>query len=103
MIKNTVTVSIMDDHTQRKSDWISIARQLYKLKQTRKELVKQEGKLQEELKVLSEDKNAKGGGFAFTCFMRKGSVEYAKVKELEGIDLEPYRKGSVLMWKLSKI
>lgn len=103
MIKNTVTVSVLDDHVHRKSDWITIARQLYKLKQTRKELVKQEAKLKEELELLSENKNAKGGGFAFTCFMRRGAVDYSNVKELEGVDLEPYRKGSVAMWKLSKI
>lgn len=103
MFKNTVTVSILDDHVHRKSEWISVARELYKLRQTRKELVIQEAKLADNLKALSENKNAKGGGFAFTCCRRKGAVDYSKVKELAGVDLEPYRKGSVVAWKISKI
>jgi len=103
MNEKTVTISLLDDHTTRRSNWITTAQELYNIKQVRKELLKKEGELQASLKALSKDKNAKGGDFAFTCFLRKGSVEYAKVKELVGVDLEPYRKISVPMWKLTKV
>lgn len=103
MSKLSIAIETNSDHIARQSDWISIARELYKLHQIRKELAKEEKKLQQKLLILSNNKNSKGGGFLFTCILRKGSVDYAQVKELQGIDLEPYRKDSVVTWKLSKV
>lgn len=102
-MQTTITVTPLSDHVQQKTDWITIARKLYKLRQMKKELALQESALSDQLKALSDNKNSKGGGFAFSCFMRKGSVQYSKIEELKAIDLELYRGKTVAMWKLTKI
>ena len=43
---------------------------------------------------LMESDREKGCGISVVKTERKGSVEYAKIPELKGIDLEPYRKKS---------
>lgn len=40
-------------------------------------------------------------GRKMTKVQRKGNIQYAKVPELDGIDLEPYRGKSVEFWRLS--
>jgi len=99
----TLSIETNKDHISRKQDWIKIARELHNMCQIRQELDQQEVKLKNQLKELSNYKNAKGGGFLFTCIIRKGAVDYTQVKELAGVDLEPYRKEPVMMWKLSKV
>lgn len=42
--------------------------------------------------------NTKGGGLTVYCAEKKGAVDYKKVPELKGVDLEPYRKGSTKVW-----
>lgn len=83
--------------------WIETASQLYEARIKLKELREQEEKLCNELKDLSDYKNAYGGNYLFTVSMRKGAVDYEVVPELKGIDLEPYRKEDVSSWKLQKI
>ena len=99
----SATVTPLGDHVQQKTDWITLARKLYKLRQLKKGLATQESYLADRLKGLSDNKSSKGGGYAFSCFIRKGSVQYSKIEELKSIDLEPYRGKTVVMWKLTKI
>jgi hypothetical protein len=40
-------------------------------------------------------------GWTYAVHERLGSVEYAKIPQLEGIDLNLYRKDSINVWKLS--
>jgi putative phage-type endonuclease len=54
----------------------------------------------EKLIVLSEGKNSKGAGVIITQHVRKGSVDYSKIPELKGLDLEPYRKSPSSYWKI---
>ena len=46
------------------------------------------------------DRQAEVNGHKLTKVERKGSVDYKKVKELDGIDLEPYRKNPTSHWML---
>lgn len=50
---------------------------------------------------LSEDQSTKGCGLTCTKYERRGSIEFLKVKELQGIDLEPYRKPSTTSWRIT--
>ena len=54
-----------------------------------------------ELVALSKERNAIICGRKLTKVERKGNVNYKKVPELQGVDLEPYRNASSEFWKLS--
>lgn len=54
-----------------------------------------------ELIALSKERNAVIHGRKLTKVDRKGSVQYAKIPELKGLDLDPYRGKSSEYWKLS--
>lgn len=43
---------------------------------------------------MGEHAKVAGGGIAATRFWKRGSVDYTKIKELAGVNLEPYRKAS---------
>ncbi len=47
------------------------------------------------------EKQSEINGHKLTKVERKGSIDYKKVPELEGVDLEPFRKKSSEYWKLS--
>ncbi len=81
-------------YIERGGDWISTATQLAKIRAQIKELESQEKFLTLELKSLSEGACSKGGGFVWSCIVRKGSVDYSSVPQLRGVDLEQYRKVS---------
>lgn len=44
----------------------------------------------------------RGAGLMVQRIVRKGSVDYAKVPELAGIDLAPYRKADVTSWTIKE-
>lgn len=55
----------------------------------------------EALGEASGQKTLTGGGITLTRTERKGSVDYSKIPELQGIDLEPYRKAGSSYWKIT--
>ena len=55
----------------------------------------------EELVKIAGEVDAEICGKKLTKVERKGSVDYAKVPELKGVDLEQYRKAGSSYWKLS--
>lgn len=55
----------------------------------------------DELVKLSKDRPALIHGRKLTKVERKGNVQYAKVPELKGVDLEPYRGKGSEYWRLS--
>lgn len=61
---------------------------------------KLESSLKEKLVDLAKDKKAKIVGHGHMVFrsVRKGSVDYAKIPELKGVDLELYRKESTVTY-----
>lgn len=54
-----------------------------------------------ELVALAGEKDAEVHGRKLTRVERKGAVDYGRVPELNGLDLEPYRKAGSEFWKLS--
>lgn len=65
--------------------------------QAKKDLDKAQAELDEakqSLLDMSEGPKEFGSGVCVTRTERKGAVDYAKVPELKGVDLEPYRKKS---------
>lgn len=52
---------------------------------------------------LSEGKNCKGCGVRVTKYPQKGRVDYAKIPELEKVDLEKYRKPAIECYKITEL
>lgn len=66
-----------------------------------KELEKEEEDLRKQLIFLSGESNSKGAGISLCQIQRKGNVEYAKIPELKGVNLDQYRKGSINSWRIT--
>jgi hypothetical protein len=76
----------------------------YKLAvEKRKQFEDVENSLRKDLIDLSKGKNTKGRGLRCTRFIRKGNVAYDKVPQLQGVDLEPYRKPPIESWRIGEI
>ena len=95
------TIESQPRHIQRGQEWLKKATELMKVKQLIKEYEKIESQLMSELKLLSDNTPSRSGNFVLDCIMRKGSVEYTRIPELKGIDLELYRKEPVETWTLT--
>jgi hypothetical protein len=95
-------VQMYEGYEEQGQTWFLTADRLWEVKKILKEYEKLEAGLMQELKSLSGDKSSMAGGFVFEMSVRKGSVDYGSIPYLKGVDLEPYRKVSVSIWKLSK-
>lgn len=92
----------MQNYVVRNDVWINKAQELFNLQESIKRLEQQASIVKEELSKLSKNKPSCGGGFIYEMIPRKGSVDYAKVPQLQGVDLDQYRKEDVVMWRLKK-
>jgi len=73
-----------------------------KYKSVREELAileKEEAQLKEHLIQLSGGKSCYGKGVYLTKVPRIGAIDYKSIPELEGVDLEKYRKTPVMSWR----
>lgn len=84
-------------------DWKERAERFKEVDHLLKELEEERDFLRAEFVLFSKGRNAQGCGIRLTKSMTKGSVEYAKIPELENIDLEKYRKASYIKWRTSLI
>lgn len=84
--------------------FIQAAAEWRAIKAQQAELEEAEKAARQRLETLGEEsgqKTLKGGGITLTRATRKGSVDYSKIPELQGIDLEPYRKAGSSYWKIT--
>ena len=102
-MNKTVQITLYEDHEKQTREWIEIAKKTHEAKQLAKYYKQEEQKLLDQLKALSNNKNAKGGEFVFTMSERPGAIEYKNIPELKDVDLDLYRKETVSCWKLIKI
>lgn len=58
-------------------------------------------RLKEQAWETAGKRNAKGKQVTLTGFMKKGNVDYKIIPELDGVDLEPYRKESSYQYRLT--
>lgn len=90
-----------DDYHEKDEEWYSKALKLLEIKQRRKDLEKAEKEMETLLIEESAGKNSFYKDIRYTSSIRKGSIDYSKVFELKGVDLESYRKPSSSTWTLS--
>jgi putative phage-type endonuclease len=91
-----------NDYLERSDElWQSCANRWKSVSEAIKELEKEEDELRKQLIFLSGESNTKGGGVSLCQIIRKGNIDYGKVPQLKGVDLEPYRKPSIQTWRIT--
>jgi putative phage-type endonuclease len=81
--------------------WSEAARCYRRVRRRLDELSNQERELRGRLLNLSDARRAFGSGVELIRTCRKGAVNYGAIPELEGVDLEQYRKDPVDVVKIS--
>lgn len=81
--------------------WLELAKQWASLQDEIKQLQDLEDHLRCELIQSAPAPSVFGAGVVLKRSQRKGNVDYAKVPELKGIDLDRYRKPAQEVWRLS--
>lgn len=81
------------DYTQKTDqNWLDLANRWKQIRNKIKELEQDEENTRSALLYLADKQNAQGGGVRVQTSYRKGRVDYNAIPELQGIDLEQYRK-----------
>jgi len=78
--------------------WKKLSDELRQLREEKKDIEERDGVCLEALKSLCQGRSSKGNGLALRKQICDGAVDYSKIPELEGVDLEPYRKKSFEKW-----
>jgi putative phage-type endonuclease len=121
MLNNFESPEMMKDDIKKKfvqvscAEWSEISEEVKVILVEKKALKEQESSLKSQLKhleareaklkailvAISKGENAEGNGIKLELTSRKGLVDYSIIPELEGVDLEKYRKPSSESWKVS--
>jgi len=83
--------------------WETYSRMYIESTKERKKWEEQEETFRKNLIALSDGKNCKGNGIKLTKYARKGAVQYAKIPELEKVDLEQYRGKTIESYRISEV
>lgn len=91
-----------DDYTTREDEvWRSFANLWITLSREIKGLVEEQEELKKKLVFLSGESNSRGGGISLCQVKRKGNVDYSKIPELQGVDLDAYRGEEITSWRIT--
>ena len=80
--------------------WGSYAEQYRQLCEQIKNLEEIKDSYRKELLKLSGDQNCRGGGVRVMKTIMRGRVAYDEIPEIQGVDLDKYRKNATTMWKI---
>lgn len=80
--------------------WLRLSEELKSIDRDIKQLEEKRDVIKKVMIELSEGCNCKGNGITLTRSMRKGVVNYKKIPQLKGVDLEQFRGNSVETWVL---
>jgi hypothetical protein len=84
-------------------EWKKLMKEYLPLDEEIKALEKRKSELKQGLKTLSQGRSATGHGGTLVKSMMPGFVDYSKIPQLQGVDLEPYRKPSFEKWEVRPI
>lgn len=79
-------------------EWEEISEEILLIKSQIKALEDEEELRKEKLKSLSQGRSAKGLILTLQKQISKGAVDYGKIPQLQGVDLDPYRKKPFDKW-----
>jgi len=93
-----------NDYIEREDElWNQVASQWKSASEQIKSLEKEEDQLRKQLIFLSGESNTRGSGISLCKIERKGAVDYSRIPELKGIDLDKYRKESYKSWRINQL
>lgn len=81
-------------------DWRLLCHQYRQVELQLKECERVKEELRKRIISSAGGLNAKGEGMKVSKVVRRGSVEYGVIPELKGLDLEQYRKPSIVSWRI---
>jgi putative phage-type endonuclease len=82
-------------------EWKQTAFEYSNMKALREKYEREEENLKQRLIEMSGGKSCKGGGVQVSRYIRKGAVDYGSIDELQGLDLEKYRKKPIESWRIT--
>jgi putative phage-type endonuclease len=85
------------------SEFAQYEKHLSELMMKKKYIEQEEEIARKKLIEISNNENVKGNIFKLKKIHRKGSIDYSKVEELNGIDLEKYRSQSSSYYKIARV
>lgn len=93
-------MSSKQDMKREDEQWVEISHKWLTIHREIAIMEAEERALREMLIQMAGTQNVTGGGVRLTRSLRKGSIQYSQIPELEQVDLEKYRKEPVEMWRL---
>jgi len=90
------------DFRERGALFLNRCKILWDIQEEIREKQKIINEVKEELKQMAEGVNSRAGEYRFQVSSRKGAVNYSGIPELNGVDLEKYRKAPIKTWSLKK-
>lgn len=93
-IRSRMPPSLTDKDYEERFDleFLEVAMKFAKVKEELDQKAQEEQLLKDRLIKLSNNKNCRGGRVKVAQCCRRGTVDYSKIEQLSGIDLEVYRK-----------
>ena len=83
------------------SAWSNAAAKFKAAKQALQAAQEAEKQARQDLIELAGDHSCKGNGVTASRYERKGNINYSRVPELAGVDLEQYRGKSSVQWRIA--
>lgn len=95
----------IEEQFQRKTDrtWNELALELLTIRRQQRELNQREAEIKEALVSMSNHQNSTGGGIKLEKVVKRGSIQYSRVPQLQGVDLENFRSELTEYWKVSEL
>ena len=84
-------------------EWLDLEQQWQAVNHELKSLEEKEKELRSHLISLSGNRSSIGSNLKVMKYPRKGSVNYREVPELNGVNLDKYRKPSTMCWRFESI
>lgn len=83
-------------------DWRIASQAWLEAKRLRKEYEEKEAKFRRHLMDISHSQNVRGCGIRMSKTLRKGSVDYKNVPQLQDVNLDTYRKAPIQVWRIDE-
>jgi len=91
------------DYVERNDyEWIDTAYRWKEVTKQIKALEKEEQMLRDSLIRLGGESNCRGAGISLCQIHRQGNIDYKQIAELNGVDLEKYRKPDSISWRITE-
>lgn len=97
-----LTIDLYKDFAEKDDRWAELAGQALEAQRLAKYYTDEARKLIGALKDASGDTSCHGGVYLFERIVRRGTIDFMSIPELQDRDLEKFRKEDTYAWKLSK-